>query len=352
MTANVRKVPAPAVVLVTGGGGVLGTELAIRLAQDPAIERVLAVDTTVPDRDRDRGLGRVEFVRADLRDPALVKLIAAAGVDTVVHAAVSQDSPRSEGASSMKERNVIGTMRLLAACQRAASIRRVVVKSSSAVYGSSARDPALFTEQMDARSVRSGYAKDSIEIEGYVRGFARRRPDVAVTTLRFANVMGPRARTFLTDYIAMPFVPTVLGYDARIQLLHTDDAVAVLELAANADASGLFNVGGDGVIMLSQALRRAGRIPVPVPAPWVGPAGRFFRGARLVDFSPEQVSFLNFGRAIDCTRLIEELGYRPRWTTMATFDDYAHARGLRPLPDRKWARVVQSGAVALAGRLR
>ena len=38
---------------------------------------------------------------------------------------------------------------------------------------------------------RSGYAKDSVEVEGYVRGFARRRPDVGVTTLRFANFVGP-----------------------------------------------------------------------------------------------------------------------------------------------------------------
>ena len=93
----------------------------------------------------------------------------------------------------MKELNVIGTMQLLAACQQAPDLRKLVVKSSAAVYGASNRDPAMFTEGMNAkRQPTSGFAKDVTEVESYVRGFARRRPDVDVTTLRMANVIGPR----------------------------------------------------------------------------------------------------------------------------------------------------------------
>ena len=99
------------------------------------------------------------------------------------------------GRATMKEINVIGTMQLLAACQKAPSVRKLVVKSSTAVYGSSPQDPAMFTEDLEPNALaRSGYAKDSVEVEGYVRGFARRRPDVAVTTLRFANFVGPKVR--------------------------------------------------------------------------------------------------------------------------------------------------------------
>ena len=71
-------------------------------------------------------------------------------------------------------------------------MRHLVVKSTSTVYGASSRDPAMFTEEMGPRrSPRSGFAKDVAEVEGYVRGFARRRPDVRVTMLRLANVVGP-----------------------------------------------------------------------------------------------------------------------------------------------------------------
>ena len=54
----------------------------------------------------------------------------------------------------MKELNVIGTMQLLAACQKAPAVRHLVVKSTSTVYGASSRDPAMFTEDMEPRATR------------------------------------------------------------------------------------------------------------------------------------------------------------------------------------------------------
>jgi len=350
VTVDTPQVPAPRVVLITGGGGFLGSELAGRLAYDHSIERVIAVDSLPPDRRQRTTMGRAEFYRSDLSAASTAAILTTARVDTVVHAAVVRDSLRAgSSAAAIKERNVLGTMQLLAACQRAESVRRLVVKSSSAVYGSSARDPALFTEQTAPRQLRGADGTDAVEMEGYVRGFGRRRPDVAITTLRFANVIAPGIRTSLTDYFAMPFVPTVLGHDPRIQLLHSDDAVAVLELAVRGQACGIVNVAAEGVLMLSQALRRVGHLPVPVPVPMVGTVGRLFRGAGLVDFSSEQISFLDFGRVLDCTRLTEKLGYRPQWSTRQAFDDFAQSRGMRPWPERSWARAAGSGAVAVAG---
>ena len=192
----------------------------------------------------------------------------------------------------------------------------VVLKSTTAVYGSSSRDPAVFDEAIGAKDLPSGgYAKDAAEIEGYLRGFSRRRPDVTTTVLRFANFIGPRMDTVLSRYFALPVVPTVLGYDARIQLLHEEDGLAVLERAATHELPGVFNVAAHGVLMLSQAIRRAGKIAVPVPSGAVGPVSRVLRGARVVDFSPEQMRFLNFGRVVDLTRLIDDFGFEPRWTS-------------------------------------
>ena len=65
-----------------------------------------------------------------------------------------------------------------------------------------------------------------------MRGFARRRPDVAVCVLRFANILGPTADTPLADYFALPVLPTVLGYDPRLQFVHEDDVIEVLRIAA------------------------------------------------------------------------------------------------------------------------
>jgi len=343
----------PRIVLVTGVSRFLGGHLAARLAADEGIERVLGVDTVPPPRDLRRRMGRAEFIRADIRNPLIAKVIGGANVDTVVHASLSANPARSGGRASMMEMNVIGTMQLLAACQKSQSVRRLVVKSTTAVYGASARDPAMFTEDMGAKSLPSGgYAKDAVEIEGYVRGFARRRSDVTVTMLRFTNFIGPRIETVMTRYLSLPVVPTVLGYDARVQLLHEEDALAVLQRAATRELPGVFNVGGDGVLLLSQAIRRAGRVPLPVPMPAVGPFSRLFRSAGLVDFSPEQLRFLNFGRVVDTTRLRTEFGYQPRWSTAQAFDDFVTGRALRPVIDPQWVAAAEREALGGLTRLR
>jgi UDP-glucose 4-epimerase len=314
----------PAVVLVTGVSRWLGGALAAELAADRAIDRVIGVDTVPPSQDMLRRLGRTEFVRADIRNPLIGKVITAASVDTVVHMNISSTPGGAGGRGPMKELNVIGTMQLLAACQRAPSVRRFVLKSTSAVYGASSRDPAIFTETMQARAVPSGgFAKDSVDIEGYVRSFARRRRDVDVAVLRFTNFIGPRIDSLLTGFFRMRLVPTALGYDARVQLLHEDDALAVLVRATTGDFVGTVNVGGEGTLLLSQAIRRLGRIQVPLPSPTLGSIGRFARRFGYVDYSPEQMRFLNFGRVVDTTVLRTEFGYTPRYTTAAALADYA-----------------------------
>jgi UDP-glucose 4-epimerase len=343
---------ALSVVLVTGVSRFIGAHLAARLAADPSIDRVLGVDVVPPSRELLRGMGRAEFVRADIRNPLIAKVISSAEVDTVVHTSLSATPAAAGGRAAMKELNVIGTMQLLAACQRSPKLRRLVVKSTTAVYGSSPRDPAIFTEEMTPKALPSeGYAKDAFEIEGYVRGFGRRRPDVSVTVLRFANFIGPRIDTALTRYFSLPVVPTVLGYDARMQLLHSEDALAVLELTVRRDFPGVFNVGAPGTLYLSQAIRRAGRVQVALPSAVVGPVSRIIRGARLVDMTPDQMRFLNFGRVVDTTLLRETFGFTPRWTTMQAFDDFVHGHKLRPVVSPEQINAVEQAVMATARAL-
>src|SRR6187551_3329036 len=115
---------APNVVLVTGVSRFLGGHLAARLAANPEIDRVLGVDTVPPPRDLLKRMGRAELVRADIRNPLISKVISSASVDTVVHASLSASPGSAGGRATMKEMNVIGTMQLLAACQKAESVRR------------------------------------------------------------------------------------------------------------------------------------------------------------------------------------------------------------------------------------
>ena len=322
------------VVLVTGVSRDIGRRFARAVAADPAVDRVIGVDVVPPRGD----VGDVSFVRADIRNPVIAKVIAKEDVDTVVHMSVISTPGTAGGRGTMKELNVIGTMQLLAACQASAGVKRLVVKSTTTVYGASSRDPAMFSEDMGPKQLpRSGYAKDVYEVEGYVRGFARRRPDVAVATLRAANVIGPHVVSPITSYFRLPVVPTVLVFDPRLQFLHEDDLMAVLRHAATSEVAGTFNVAGEGVMVLSQALRRLGRPSVPLPAFAVGRTGSILRSARLADFSPEQLGFLTYGRGVDTTRMRTELGFRPRFTTEEAFADFAASLGAGTMAGREGA---------------
>ncbi|MGZ8737160.1 MAG: NAD-dependent epimerase/dehydratase family protein [Nocardioides sp.] len=308
------------VVLVTGVSRDFGGRFARLIADHPAVERVIGVDVVPPRGD----LGPGGFVRADIRHPVIAKVIAGQEVDTVVHMSVQANPGSTGGRTSMKEHNVIGSMQLLAACQKAPGLERLVVKSSTAVYGSSSRDPAMFTEDMAAKRLpRSGYAKDVLEVEGYVRGFARRRPDVAVTMLRAANLVGPSVSSPLTQYFRLPVVPKVLGFDARLQFLHETDLLAALRHATVDGVHGTFNVAGEGVLMLSQALRRLGRPTIPVPGFAISSLGGLLKQAGLSGLSPELTGFLIFGRGVDTARARQVLGFTPDYSTEAAFTDLA-----------------------------
>lgn len=307
------------VVLVTGVSRYLGGRFARLLTAQPGIGRVIGVDVIPPPHD----IGNAEFVRADIRNPMIAKIITQAEVDTVVHMNLIATPLSAGGRVSQKEINVIGTMQLLAACQKAPNIRRLVVKSSAAVYGSSPRDPAMFTEDMGPKTLpRIGFGKDSVEVEGYVRGFSRRRVDVEISMLRLANIVGPGIRTSLTDYFSLPVIPTPFGYDARLQLVHEDDALEGLLLATVGPPVGIVNVAGDGIITARQAVRLSGRASIPVPLSGGGLLGRFVKRAGLADFSQDQMRFLAWGRGMDTTRMREVLRLEPKFTTRTAFEDF------------------------------
>ena len=306
---------APNVVLVTGVADQLGGQLAARLAADPEHRAGARCGHGATGEEPGRGSSSCARTSAARK---IAKVIDSAEVDTVVHAATRPSvGPRR---AAIKELNVIGTMQLLAACQRSPLVRKLVVKSTAEVYGASASSPAVFTEQDSTDGGR-----DAAEIEGYVRGFARRRPDVSLTTVRLAELIGPGVDNALARYFSLPVVPTVLGFDARVQLLHFADALAVLDRADHPRPArrvqrgrrrGAHAVPGDPPRRPDAAADAAGRDRRRDPA---GPR-------RRATSRRSQAKLLNYGRVIDTTRLKTKFGFTPRWTTAAAFDDYVHAR--------------------------
>ncbi|WP_290727410.1 NAD-dependent epimerase/dehydratase family protein [Gordonia sp. UBA6683] len=342
----------PRTVLVTGASTFLGGYLVAALAANPDVERVLAVDSRVPRKDLMRRMGRAEFLRLDIRRPAIAKAISHYEVDTVVHAATSimETAPHS---AAIKEFNLLGAMQVCGACQRSPSVKRLILRSTAMVYGASPRDPAYFTEETPAkREPRRGYGRDMLDVEGYVRGLARRRQDIDVTTMRLQAMLGPRINTRMSSYLSLPVVPTVIGYQPRLQFLHEEDALAAMEHVTLRGRPGTFNIAGDGVVTLTQAIRRVGHVELPVVSGLLAPITGVMQNLRSARLRSSQTEFLTYGRVLDTTRMRTELGFAPRYSTSETLDDFVDRSGVTPViaPDtwRKAERQVVSAAHRLA----
>jgi UDP-glucose 4-epimerase len=318
-------------VLITGVSRFWGGQLAKRLEADPSIERIVAVDTQAPTIN----LERTDFIRADIRHSLIGKLLQAVDIDTVVHASLIVD-PRRASPRLVHETNVIGTMNLIAACSASASpVRKLVVKSSTAIYGAEPDDPSYWSEAMQRRApARDTFTRDLDEVEGYVRDFSLRKPDAVVTLLRFANVLGPAHDTPFARLFDLPAVPTVLGFDPRLQFLHEDDAVAVLQSAVAGDHAGTFNVAGEGIVLLSQAIRAIGKLNLPVlPFAGTGLAMTLVNAVLPVGFPPHLTRLLQFGRVVDTAALREEFGALVAHSSLETVVAHAKERRVRDIVD-------------------
>jgi UDP-glucose 4-epimerase len=313
----------PQRVLITGVSNPLGAAVARRLA--PQVPFLFGCDVSDPIS----ALEEMDFVHADTRLSVIGKLVRQLRIDTVVHLAVMVDSPRDE--RSIHETDVIGTMNVLVGCAAPSPVRKLVVKSSQAIYGAGPNDPSFNSEEMaNGERYATGLTRDLIEMEQLVSEFALRTEACGVTVLRLGYRVSDD--TSLAKYISLPIVPTFAGFDPRLQLLHEDDAVEAIVRSVIGEHAGAFNVAGDGVVLLSQAIGIMGGRNAPVLPPY----GKWFSrlGLRVlagIDMPAHLADFLAYGCVVDCTRLAAEFEWRPAYSSRQAMDALARGRQMEQI---------------------
>jgi UDP-glucose 4-epimerase len=309
-------------VLVTGADTFWGGRMIQALETDPNLEMILGMGAHVPSVPFERA----EFVRADENYSIVNRIVKATQVDTILHTFMVTNS---DGISNRRvhEINVIGTMNLLAAAGAAgSSVRHIVVKSSTLVYGSSARDPNTFEED----TPRSGPATHSIErvlleAESLVRDFSEDNPGTLVTVLRFANVLGPHLSTAISRSLSRPVCPSIFGFDPLLQFVEEDDVVRALLHVTRSGIPGLYNVAGEGRLPWSEVAHICGTRLVPL-SPY-SPL-KIHPLVRLFDLPPELEDLLRYGRGVD-TRRFAATGFTYGATSAGAVQSFIRAKRLR-----------------------
>jgi UDP-glucose 4-epimerase len=299
------------VVAVTGGSSFLGSRLIQAMEEDRRYYKVLAIDVKKPTFP----LAKTQFHRVDLTLPsagaAVASVLKREGADTFVHLAFLSDfTHRQEWAHELES---VGTMHALNACAEC-RIARYVHWSLTACYGAKATNPNYLTEDHPLPDMgESNFLADKIEAERQVAQFTRENPGASVTVLRTAPIVGPTISNFVTRYLSHRFVPTLLGYDPLIQLLHEQDAVDALKLVVDRRTDGVFNIVGRGVLPLVTALALMGRVPVPIPYSAAVSAARALWMAQLVNVPPGFMDFLRYLWVADGGKAARSLGWTSRY---------------------------------------
>jgi UDP-glucose 4-epimerase len=328
-------------VLITGLSTFWGGRVAQALEADPGVEVLVGLDRNEPAVE----LERTEFVRADESYSILARIVRAAKIDTVLHTFLVVDSTQMSS-RSLHEVNVIGTMNLLAAAGAAAStVRTVVVKSSTLVYGSAPEDPVWFTEETPrSRRANTPVERSLLEVEGYLRDFAEDNPHVNVSLLRFSNVLGTDISTPLSKALEMPMVPSIFGFDPRFQFVEEDDVIRSILFVLEREVPGVYNVAGEGLLPWSEVASICGKTLFPLP-PYSTPLFLTpLRRLGVLDLPLEFLELLRYGRGVDNNRL-KRAGFRYNYTSAAAVENFWKAVRLRRTVGESRPQFVYEGDV-------
>lgn len=305
-------------------GSVVVTGICGRLGRD--LSRILHRRRKVIGVDRRAFVdppGDVEHHQLDIRSHK-AREVFRHGVSAVVHLGVMHDP--HESSVEHHDFNVVGLQKVLEYVE-AYKIPKLVLLSSANVYGPRPDNPQLIRE--DAPLLGAGPfsdIRDLVELDMLVGAFFWRSPGTDTVILRPAHILGT-VRNAPSNYLRLDVVPTLLGFDPMMQVVHQRDVVSAIELALKPGVRGIFNIGGPDPVALSKAISLLGRRVVAVPHSLAKAAVQNLFRFRLTTFPAPELDFIRYVCMVDDQKARIQLGYSPEHGLEAT---------LRAVDEERW----------------
>ena len=290
-------------VIITGLAGRLGRLLVRRLHREPGL-RIVGIDRRAfPGCPKD-----VEHVRVDLRSKKARDVFRGDDVLALIHLGVMHD-PRADHREHHSW-NVQGTQRLLDACT-AYGVRKVVVLSSANVYGPRPDNAQFLTEDAPLMAGQEfPQIRDLIEVDMLASSYFWKVRDCETVILRPVHILGG-VRNAPSNYLRLDPIPTLLGFDPMVQVIHEEDVVEAIVAALRPGVSGVFNVVGPGEVPLSTILGELDKTTVPVPHCVAKSFFNFLWRSKLTSFPVPELDHIRFVCMVDGSRARTEMAFRP-----------------------------------------
>jgi len=316
-----------------GSGGYLAQKLISRLGSDPDCDFVLGLDI----RPRVASLACAsESLRFDLTSPwqELAELFRSRSINAGVHLAW-QFNPIHDKARHRRV-DVEGSANFFRAAA-ASALKRVVYTSSATAYVNPANpfEPPFISEDVPVSGTpRYLYSKHKAEVDRMAQDFAASQPEIKVTILRPAIVLGPHTQNIVSRMLdwpwrGFPWIAQVRGWDPPMQFLSEEDIGEILYRAVKSPEHGIFNCAGDGVVRFSEFVRAAGKTPLALPALLIYPFAAFLWALRLAPFPAGILDMVRYSWVVDNTRLKSVFGYRPCQNSAQALGSFLAARRSR-----------------------
>ncbi len=300
-------------VLVSGMGGELGSRVASLLENEPWVASLEGIDADPPRRR----LHRAVFHRiVPGHHDRIVDVVTAYDPHVLVHIAVWEPHSRATPATATALTDDAATS-ILGAAAECRSLESIIIRSGIEIYGR--RTGSVTRPDESARidpTCQFGHMVAGIEATAAT---VASRIGVSVGALRLATVLGPHVPSPLGRLLRLPAVPFSALADPPFAVIQEHDAAQAFLAAARTRLAEPINVVAPGAITALRAIRRGGRIPIPLAGPqWqLARSGAFLVGAPIPD---HVIEMLRRGRLADGRRAREVLGLVPSATTTEVID--------------------------------
>lgn len=222
------------------------------------------------------------------------------------------------------EINVAGTKRLLECCA-AYDVKKLVVLSSSYVYGALPENP-YYMDEDTTLNVSRHYPdiRDLAEVDTLCNTFLWKHPEITTAILRPVPTLGYYVHSSIGGYLKLRWAPTIMGFNPMVQFIHEDDLADAVGRTLEAGIRGIFNVTGPGAVPLKVAIRETGGTAVPMPESVArNVIGQLFN-LGLYHLPPGAIDFVKYPCTIDGRRFREATEFRPLFTLEEIFSSVRH----------------------------
>jgi UDP-glucose 4-epimerase len=257
------------------------------------------------------------FYQTDVRTRGFENVLRKEQPSTVVHLGFVRHF--RERPSERHDINVRGTRRLLDHC-KTYGVEKVIVLSTSYVYGALAENPSFMDEEYPLSGSRNyPQIRDLVEVDTLVTAFMWKYPELRTAVLRPVPTLGHYIQSSIGSYLRMRRSICMMGFNPMMQFMHEDDLTEALAITVERGPRGIFNVTGPGEVPLRVAMAETGGKALPMPEFVARPlTARLFRMG-LFPFPPGAIDYLKYPCTIAGERFVHETGFNPIFGLKETF---------------------------------